>query len=96
MFAFLLTTKHSFGIVVKKKGAVKMKGLLMRSKEEKMSIELMYMAEDGEITYRRIIVTSIHPDYIKGYCFLKKRPRTFKRVNILAAAKPHKRREAYA
>jgi hypothetical protein len=35
-----------------------MNGLLLTSKEEKMPIELMYMSEDGKITYRRVIVTS--------------------------------------
>jgi predicted DNA-binding transcriptional regulator YafY len=71
-----------------------MNELLLMSKEERMPIELMYMSEDRKITYRRIIVTKIQNDYIQGYCFLKKQPRTFKRSNILAAAKPRQRKEA--
>jgi predicted DNA-binding transcriptional regulator YafY len=94
MFAFLSTMKHSFGIVVKKKGAAKMNGLLLTSKEEKMPIELMYISEDQAITYRRVIVTSIDENYIKAFCFTRNQKRTFKRSNILAVAKPRERKVA--
>ncbi|WP_159434196.1 hypothetical protein [Domibacillus mangrovi] len=46
-----------------------MNGLLLKSKEEKWPIEIMYMALDNTITKRRIIVTSMDDNYIKGYCF---------------------------
>jgi predicted DNA-binding transcriptional regulator YafY len=77
-----------------KKGAAKMNGLLLRSKEEKLPIEIMYMAADNTITKRRIIVTGMDEKYIKAYCLTRKQTRTFKRESILAAAKPRKWREA--
>jgi len=74
----------------KKEGAVKMNGLLLTSKKEKLPIELMYLSKQGDISHRLVIVREIQKDYIKAYCFYKKQPRTFKRANILAAAKPRK------
>ncbi|OKL37037.1 hypothetical protein BLL40_05460 [Domibacillus mangrovi] len=58
-----------FFIMELKKGVAKMNGLLLKSKEEKWPIEIMYMALDNTITKRRIIVTSMDDNYIKGYCF---------------------------
>ncbi|OAH59202.1 MULTISPECIES: hypothetical protein [Bacillaceae] len=63
-----------------------MNGLLLTSLEEKMPIEIMYMATDNTIMKRQIIVTAANQDYIKAYCFTRKQTRTFKRSNILAAA----------
>ncbi|MGG3450157.1 hypothetical protein [Domibacillus aminovorans] len=71
-----------------------MNGLLLMSLEEKMPIEIMYMAADNTITKRRIIVTAINQDYIKAYCFTRKQKRTFKLENILAVAKPRERKVA--
>ncbi|MGG3450163.1 hypothetical protein [Domibacillus aminovorans] len=67
-----------------------MNGLLLTSKEEKMSIEIMYMAADNTITKRRIIVTSRADNYIKAYCFTRKQKWTFKLESILATVKPAK------
>lgn len=71
-----------------------MNRLLLTSKEEKMPIEIMYMAVDNTITKRRIIVAGIEEKYVKAFCFARNQKRTFKRENILAAAKPKERRGA--
>lgn len=74
-----------------------MNGLLISSKENRMPIELIYIASTGDISYRKILVTEIKESYIKAYCFTRRQTRTFKRSNILAAAKPRKHnRIAYA
>ncbi|OKL35486.1 hypothetical protein [Domibacillus mangrovi] len=71
-----------------------MNELLLTSKEEKMLIEIMYMAADNTITKRCIIVTSMHENYITANCFPRKQKRTFKLENILAVAKPRERKVA--
>lgn len=70
--------------------------LLNASLKEKMPIEIMYMAKDNSITKRKIVVTGLEKTYIKAFCFVRNQKRTFKRENILAVAKPKKRRERYA
>ncbi|MGG3451550.1 hypothetical protein ABER98_17065 [Domibacillus aminovorans] len=69
-----------------------MNGLLLTSKEEKMPIEIMYMAADNTIMKRHIIVMSTDDNYIKAYCFIGNQKRTFKLETILAAAKPCERK----
>ncbi|WP_046178459.1 hypothetical protein [Domibacillus tundrae] len=73
-----------------------MNGLFQASLEEQKPIVIMYMTDDRVITDRNIIVRKIHPEYIRAYCMKCGGLRTFKQENILAVAKPKKRREAYA
>lgn len=49
-----------------------MNGLLLTSKEERMPIEIMYVAADNTITKRQIIVTAINQDYIKALLLHRK------------------------
>ncbi|MEH7547042.1 MULTISPECIES: hypothetical protein [Bacillaceae] len=61
-----------------------MDGLLIRSIEEHMPIEMIYLAENQELSQRKLIVKEINDDYIRAYCLLRKQIRTFKRENILS------------
>ena len=61
-----------------------MDGLLIRSIEEHMPIEMIYLAENQELSQRKLIVKEINDDYIRAYCLLRKQMRTFKRENILS------------
>ncbi|MBM7653660.1 hypothetical protein [Neobacillus cucumis] len=61
-----------------------MDGLLIRSIEEHMPIEMIYLAENQELSQRKLIVKEINDDHIRAYCLLRKQMRTFKRENILS------------
>ena len=73
-----------------------MNGLFKMSLEQKVSISLMYIADDHTITDRSIIVRKIDENHIHAYCFKRQQIRKFKRSNILAAGKAQQRRKAYA
>jgi predicted DNA-binding transcriptional regulator YafY len=61
-----------------------MDGLLIRSIEENIPLEMIYLAENHELSQRKLIVKEIYADYIRAYCLLRKQMRTFKRENILS------------
>jgi predicted DNA-binding transcriptional regulator YafY len=61
-----------------------MDGLFIRSIEENIPLEMIYLADNQELSQRKLIVKEINADYIRGYCLLRKQMRTFKRENILS------------
>ncbi|MBS4212110.1 MULTISPECIES: hypothetical protein [Neobacillus] len=61
-----------------------MDGLFIRSIEENIPLEMIYLAENQEITRRRLIIKEVTDEYIRAYCLLRKQIRTFKRDNILS------------
>ncbi|MFJ5714901.1 hypothetical protein [Neobacillus sp. NPDC093127] len=61
-----------------------MDGLFIRSIEEKMPLEMIYLAKNHEISQRKLIVMEVNEEYIRAYCLLRKQVRTFKRANILS------------
>ncbi|MEH7177453.1 hypothetical protein [Neobacillus vireti] len=61
-----------------------MDGLLLRSIEEHMPLEMIYLSEDQQISQRQLLVKEINDDYIRAYCLLRKQIRTFRRENILS------------
>ncbi|MDN3015042.1 hypothetical protein PH210_02345 [Paenibacillus sp. BSR1-1] len=61
-----------------------MDGLLIRSIEENIPLEMIYLAENQELSQRSLIVKEISDEYIRAYCLLRKQIRTFKRENILS------------
>lgn len=61
-----------------------MDGLFIRSIEENMPLEMIYLADNQKISQRKLIVKEITDEYIRGYCLLRKQMRTFKRENILS------------
>ncbi|MED1419004.1 hypothetical protein [Bacillus smithii] len=61
-----------------------MKGMLLKAKENKIPLLMIYMNDQGVITERFITVKDFNDDYIKAYCYWRKQIRTFKRSNILS------------
>ncbi|MEH7307946.1 hypothetical protein [Neobacillus drentensis] len=61
-----------------------MDGLFIRSIEENIPLEMIYLAENQELSQRTLIVREVTEEYIRAYCLLRKQIRTFKRENILS------------
>jgi predicted DNA-binding transcriptional regulator YafY len=61
-----------------------MEGLFIRSIEENIPLEMIYLGENQELSQRRLIVKEVNDEYIRAYCLLRKQMRTFKRENILS------------
>ncbi|WP_462409012.1 hypothetical protein [Neobacillus sp. Marseille-QA0830] len=61
-----------------------MDSLITRSMEEHIPLEMIYLADNQQITQRKLIVTEVNDEYIRAYCLLRQQIRTFKRDNILA------------
>ncbi|MGG3469862.1 hypothetical protein ABES02_20545 [Neobacillus pocheonensis] len=61
-----------------------MEGLFVRSIEENIPLEMIYLAENKELSQRTLIVKEVTEEYIRAYCLLRKQIRTFKRENILS------------
>jgi len=61
-----------------------MDGLLIRSIEEHIPLEMIYLAENQELSQRKLIVIEVNDDYIRAFCLTRKQMRTFKRGNILS------------
>ncbi|WLR53792.1 hypothetical protein LC048_14860 [Mesobacillus subterraneus] len=61
-----------------------MNALLERSFQEKLTVEMIYLAANNQFTHRRIIVKEMHDHYFKAYCFLRRADRLFKKENILS------------
>lgn len=58
--------------------------LLQESCVSKRPIEVIYMADNGSVTQRSIIVNEIKGKAIKVWCLLRNEKRTFKLDNILS------------
>jgi len=61
-----------------------MDGLLIRSIEEHIPLEIIYLADSQEFSQRKLIVKEVNDDYIRAFCLTRKQIRTFKRENILS------------
>ncbi|MDR7076588.1 putative DNA-binding transcriptional regulator YafY [Neobacillus niacini] len=61
-----------------------MDGLLLRSIEENIPLEIIYLSQDQQISQRKLIVKEVNDEYIRAYCLLRKQVRTFRRENILS------------
>ena len=66
------------------KGGINMDGLLIRSIEENIPLEMIYLSEDQQISQRKLFVKEVHDEYIRAYCMLRKQVRTFRKENILS------------
>lgn len=66
------------------KGGIHMDGLFLRSIEENIPLEMIYLSEDQELSQRKLIVKEVNNEYIRAYCLLRKQMRTFRRENILS------------
>ncbi|WP_223592782.1 hypothetical protein [Neobacillus bataviensis] len=72
-----------------------MDGLLMRSIEENIPLEMIYLAENQELSQRSLIVKEISDEYIRAYCLLRKQIRTFRRENILSILPESRPKKSY-
>ena len=61
-----------------------MRNQLLKSVEYNESLEMMYLAADGQISKRRINILQVGEVSFRAYCFLRKSKRTFKINNVLA------------
>ncbi|RDW15867.1 hypothetical protein [Oceanobacillus chungangensis] len=68
-----------------------MKGLIMRSKDNKEKIMIFYIDSNNNVAQRIIRVIDINDESIIAFCFLRKKVRTFNHKNILSAGPVRKR-----
>ena len=61
-----------------------MRNQLTKSKTFNQSLDMMYIANDGTISKRRIQVLLVNDDSFQAYCFLRRAKRTFRIDNVLA------------
>ncbi|WKA55154.1 transcriptional regulator [Planococcus shixiaomingii] len=61
-----------------------MKAQILKAFKHQQLIEMMYMANDGSISKRRIKILKISGDTFQAYCFLRNEKRTFKVENVLS------------
>lgn len=61
-----------------------MNQLLEQYKSAKNPIEMIYMAKDGSITQRNILVLEVKEKSIIAFCYLRQTKRTFLLQNILS------------
>ena len=57
---------------------------LIKSIRYNESLDMMYMANDGVISKRRVKVLQINEGSFRAYCFLRRSKRTFRIDNVLA------------
>jgi len=68
-----------------------MKGLFLRSIEEKEKIIIFYMDGNNNVTQRYVRVLKLNDTFMLAYCYYRKKIRTFKLENILSAGPVRKR-----
>ncbi|MEK5070221.1 transcriptional regulator [Sporosarcina sp. FSL K6-1508] len=61
-----------------------MRNQLLKSVEYNESLDMMYLAADGQISKRRINILQVGEVSFRAYCFLRKSKRTFRIDNVLA------------
>lgn len=61
-----------------------MKAQILKAFKYQQLIDMMYMANDGIISKRRIKILKISGDSFQAYCFLRHKKRTFKIDNVLS------------
>ena len=57
---------------------------LVRSLQEQIPVDIIYVSTRNNISKRRIIVKSIKNQHIHAYCYLRRLYRTFKKEHILS------------
>ncbi|MFC3884057.1 hypothetical protein ACFOU2_11380 [Bacillus songklensis] len=67
--------------------------VLKRCIESTVPAEIIYLASNGQITQRTIIIQEIKDDTIKALCLLRNQQRVFRIENILAAKMTRKKQK---
>ena len=70
--------------MLKKKEGTSVRDKLLKSVEYNESLDMMYMAADGQISKRRINVLQVGEVSFRAFCCLRKSKRTFTIDNVLA------------
>lgn len=82
-FFICLQYERTFLMLIKKEGT-SVRNQLVKSMEFNESLDMMYLAEDGSISKRRIKVLQVGEVSFRAYYFLRKSKRTFIIDNVLA------------
>lgn len=61
-----------------------MRSVLVNSMKYNKSLDMMYLANSGAISKRRVKVIQVGDTTFLAYCYLRKSKRTFKIDNVLA------------
>lgn len=61
-----------------------MKAQILKAFKYQQLVDMMYMANDGSISKRRIKILKVSGDSFQAYCFLRHKKRTFKMDNVLS------------
>ncbi|MFC3209646.1 MULTISPECIES: transcriptional regulator [Planomicrobium] len=62
-----------------------MKAQILKAFKYQQLVDMMYIANDGGISKRRIKILKVSGETFQAYCFLRKEKRTFKMENVLSA-----------
>ncbi|HSJ36807.1 MAG TPA: transcriptional regulator [Planococcus sp. (in: firmicutes)] len=62
-----------------------MKAQILKAFKHQQLVDMMYMANDGGISKRRVRILKVSGETFQAYCFLRKEKRTFKMDNVLSA-----------
>ncbi len=61
-----------------------MRGQILKTFKYQQLADIMYMANDGTISKRRIKILKVSGESFQAYCFLRNEKRTFKIENVLS------------
>ena len=61
-----------------------MKAQILKAFKYQQLVDMMYMANDGSISKRRIKILKVSGNSFQAYCFLRHKKRTFKMDNVLS------------
>lgn len=61
-----------------------MKAQILKAFKHQQFVDMMYMANDGTISKRRVKILKVSGESFQSYCFLRHKKRTFKMENVLS------------
>ncbi|GAA0461953.1 hypothetical protein GCM10008935_16790 [Alkalibacillus silvisoli] len=61
-----------------------MNHMLQKSLSNRCKLEMVYIDSKNNMTQRTVRIVKIYDDRMLGFCYLKKKVRSFKKENILA------------
>lgn len=67
---------------------------IMRIFKNNQAAEIIYQSASGELSHRVIYIHKVTPQFVQGYCTLRKTTRTFSMQNILSAYPKQSNRKA--
>ncbi|MBW8352119.1 hypothetical protein K0H71_22215 [Bacillus sp. IITD106] len=68
-----------------------MRRLLSKSLESGVKLEMIYLSDKMDVTQRTIKVLALGESSFKAFCYLRRKQRFFKFVNILSLGVPKKK-----